>query len=113
MVKRVSLVRRQPGASREEFLAHWTGPHAEIVRRLPGLRGMRLGIVEPTGDDFPWDGVGELWFDSVEAARAAFATEPHAAQLARDRAAFLGGVQVCFVREQTVIPPPASEMVGA
>ena len=32
MIKRVSLVRRKEGMSREDFLAHWMGPHAEIVR---------------------------------------------------------------------------------
>jgi uncharacterized protein (TIGR02118 family) len=77
MIKRVSLVRRRDGMSREEFLAHWLGPHADIVRQLPGLRGLRFGIVQRwTPDDAAWDGVGELWFDSVEAADAAFATEP-------------------------------------
>ena len=40
MIKRVSLVRRKEGMSREDFLAHWMGPHAEIVRHLPGLRGL-------------------------------------------------------------------------
>lgn len=45
MIKRVSLVRRRDGMSREEFVAHWTGAHTEIVRQLPGLRGLRYGVV--------------------------------------------------------------------
>ena len=36
VIKRVSLVRRKVGMWREEFLAHWMGPHAAIVRAVPG-----------------------------------------------------------------------------
>jgi len=107
VIKRISLVRRKDGMSREEFLAHWMGPHAEIVRQLPGLRGLRFGVVESwTPADAGWDGVGELWFDSIEAADAAFASEPVRSLLTEDRASFLGGMQTCFVEERTVIPPP-------
>jgi uncharacterized protein (TIGR02118 family) len=107
MIKRVSLVRRRDGMSREEFLAHWLGPHADIVRQLPGLRGLRFGIVQRwTPDDAAWDGVGELWFDSVEAADAAFATEPYAGMLVDDRKLFMGEAQSCIVEERTAIPPP-------
>jgi uncharacterized protein (TIGR02118 family) len=91
----------------EEFVAHWSGPHIEIVRKLPGLRGLRLNVVrEWTRDSAEWDGIGELWFDSIEAAHAAFATEPYASELARDRTRFLGDVQVAFVEERTIVPPP-------
>jgi uncharacterized protein (TIGR02118 family) len=107
MIKRVSLVRRKPGLSREDFLAYWMGPHAEIVRRLPGLRGLRFGVVERwSPDDAGWDGVGEVWFDSAEDAERAFSTEPHLSMLVEDRAKFLGEAQWCFVEEHTVVPPP-------
>ena len=107
MIKRVSLVRRKDGLSREEFLEHWMGPHAEIVRRLPGLRGLRFGVVERwTPEEAAWDGVGEIWFDSIEAADAAFAAEPYAAMLVEDRLLFLGEAQSCFVEEHTAVPPP-------
>lgn len=93
--------------SRDEFLAHWMGPHADIVRQLPGLRGLRFGVVQRwTPGDAAWDGVGELWFDSVEAADAAFATEPYAGMLVEDRKLFLGDAQSCIVEETTVVPPP-------
>src|ERR1700757_1146837 len=100
MIKRVSLVRRKPGMLREDFLAHWMGPHAEIVRQLPGLRGLRFGIVERWApDEAAWDGVGELWFDSVADALRAFSTEPHVGRLIEDRKLFLGDAQWCFVEE--------------
>jgi uncharacterized protein (TIGR02118 family) len=109
MVKRVSLVGRREGLTHEEFIAHWTGPHADIVRQLPGVRGLRFGVV--LGDWNPleagWDGVGEVWFDSVESAEAAFAAEPYLSMLVEDRLKFLGRAQSCFVEELTVVVPPS------
>lgn len=107
MIKRVSLVRRHPDLSREAFLEHWMGAHADIVRRLPGLRGLRFGVVQQwSPEDAAWDGVGELWFDSVEAAEAAFAAEPFRTLLVEDRKLLFGEAQSCFVTEHTVLPPP-------
>lgn len=107
MIKRISLVRRREGMSREDFVAHWMGPHAEIAKQLPGLRGLRFGIVQSwTPPEAAWDGVGELWFESVEDAQAAFATEPYRSLLAEDRARCFSELQNCFVEEHTAVPPP-------
>ena len=107
MIKRVSLVRRLPELTPDEFVAHWSGAHVEIARRLPGVRGIRLGVVQTWNPaESAWDGIGELWFDSREAADAAFAAEPVANQLAADRKLFLGEAQVAFVDEVTVLAPP-------
>jgi uncharacterized protein (TIGR02118 family) len=107
VIKRVSLVRRRDGLTHEEFVAHWTGPHAEIVRALPGVRGLRFGDVQAwSPPEAAWDGVGEVWFDSIEDAEAAFAAEPHHSRLVADRKLFLGEAQSCFVVEQTAVAPP-------
>jgi uncharacterized protein (TIGR02118 family) len=107
MIKRVSFLRRKQGISREEFFAHWTGPHADIVRQLPGVRGLRFGMVESwTPEEAAWDGVGEVWFDSIEAAEQAFRTEPYISMLVEDRKKFMGEAQSCFVTEKTVVAPP-------
>lgn len=108
MIKRVSLVRRLPTLSHEEFVAHWTGPHVDIVRELPGVRGLRLNVVRSwTPGEAAWDGVGEVWFDSVAAAEEAFRTEPYATRLAEDRKLFLGAAQTAFVEELTIVQPPS------
>jgi uncharacterized protein (TIGR02118 family) len=108
VIKRVSLVRRRRELSREQFLEHWMGAHAEIVRQLPGVRGLRFGAVEEWSPaEAGWDGVGEVWFDSVEAAQAAFATEPYHSLLADDRKLLFSETQACFVTEHTAIAPPA------
>jgi uncharacterized protein (TIGR02118 family) len=113
MIKRVSLVRRKDDMTHEEFLAHWSGPHVAIVRELPGLRGLRLNPVHRWSDDAEsWDGIGELWFDSIEAAESAFASEPFASRLAADRAKFLGEARVAFVEETTIVPPSTSKALS-
>jgi uncharacterized protein (TIGR02118 family) len=107
MIKRISFLRRKAGMSQEEFFAHWTGPHAQIVRQLPGLRGLRFGRVRQwSPSEAAWDGVGEVWFDSLQDALAAFATEPFASQLVEDRKKFMGEAQSCFVDEETHVAPP-------
>jgi uncharacterized protein (TIGR02118 family) len=106
MIKRVSLVRRHSTLTREAFLEHWMGTHADIVKQLPGVRGLRFGVVEEwTPAEEGWDGVGEVWFDSIEAAHAAFATEPYRSQLVEDRKLLFGEAQACFVTEHTAMPP--------
>lgn len=107
MIKRVSLVRRRKDLTHEEFVAHWTGPHADIVRGLPGVRGLRFGDVQAwSPEEAAWDGVGEVWFDSIESAEEAFAAEPHRSRLVEDRKLFMGEAQSCFVVEHTAVAPP-------
>jgi len=103
MVRRIALVRRKDGMTWEEFWAHYTGPHAEIVRRMPGLR--RLVLSRPTGEQVTeWDAVGELWFDSAEEIARAFAHPEIAALLQADRPLFLGASQVVVVEEAVSWP---------
>ena len=108
MIKRVSLVRRHADLSPEAFRARWLGAHADIVRQLPGLRGLRFGLVEQwSPEEAAWDGVGEVWFDSIEAAEAAFAAEPYRSQLIEDRKTLFSEAQSCFVTEHTAVRPPS------
>jgi uncharacterized protein (TIGR02118 family) len=89
----------------EEFERHWTGPHVEIVRQMQNLRGIRLNLIQATEGEREWDGIGELWFDTIEDARAAFAAEPVRSLLADDRPKFLGKAQAYYVLEHVVMLP--------
>lgn len=109
MIKRISLVARKPGLSVAEFERHWMGPHAAIVRQMPGLRGFTLNMIHEGDGEREWDGIGELWFDSVADAQAAFAGEPIAGLLAADRPKFLGRSQVFFATEHVVIAPAGEQ----
>ncbi len=111
MIKRVSLIRRKAGMSREEFFAHWTGPHAAIVRQMPGVRGLRFGKVQSWNpEEAAWDGVGEVWFDSMEDAATAEISRAQIWQQLHFEAMLEGGVQVteelfrrCLAEEMEVV----------
>src|SRR6266571_4095099 len=105
MVKRITLARRRPGISRAAFAEHWLGPHAEIARRIPGIKGYLINVVDdPFESD--WDGLAETWFDSRESAVRELASEPTQTLLAADRLKFLEKVDILFVSEHVVISPP-------
>lgn len=103
MVKRISMVRRREGMSREDFVDHWLGPHADIVRTLPGLRGYVVSIAHDP-EAAGWDGMAEVWFDAMEDVERAFAEEPARSLFAADRPLFVGDLTVVFVDEHVVVP---------
>ena len=110
MIRRVSFIRRRADLTREQFLAHWCGRHAQIVRQLPGLRGLRFTRIERCAPvELEWDGLGETWFDTIVDSDRAFATEPFKALLAEDRAAFIGASQSCYVDETAGAAPQPLE----
>lgn len=74
MVKLVALLKRKEGLTREAFAEWWITHHAPIAKQLPGLRGYRINLTMPSEDEPMFDGTAELWFDSVEAMEAAFAS---------------------------------------
>ncbi len=104
LIRRITLVRRREDVSPEEFRRHWLEVHAPLARGLEGLRGYRINLVVDGPEDLGWDGIGELWFDSVEAATAAFAVEPLAQRIEDDVATFVAERRAFFVEEHLVLP---------
>jgi uncharacterized protein (TIGR02118 family) len=80
MVKLVFCCRRKEGMSLEEFQKRWLEVHGPLVRRLrEDLPGMRRyvqshllpgpatsGLQASRGAADPYDGITEVWFDSLE-----------------------------------------------
>ena len=79
MIKLVFCVRRRAGMSVDEFQAYWWDQHGPLVRQHAEALGIRRyvqthGRPTPVDDalrasrDAPeaYDGVAELWFDSIE-----------------------------------------------
>lgn len=62
--------------SRDEAISHWRESHVHLVERVPGVRRdvQDHCTVGPDGSEPPFTGLGQLWFDSIEAAKAALAT---------------------------------------
>jgi uncharacterized protein (TIGR02118 family) len=71
MVELISLMKRKEGMSREEFARWAVEEHSPIGKRMPGIRQYRLNILRADQPETEFDGVFELWFDSVEALQAA------------------------------------------
>jgi uncharacterized protein (TIGR02118 family) len=71
MIKLISLMKRKEDLTREEFARWAVEDHAPIGRRMPGIRQYRINVLRADQPETEFDGVFELWFDSVEALQAA------------------------------------------
>ncbi|MGH7933109.1 MAG: EthD family reductase [Candidatus Binataceae bacterium] len=86
LVKGVWQLKRKPGMALDEFRKYWIEVHGTLGGKLPGLRRY---IQSHLIDDAylyaepRYDGVAQLWFDSLDAMRAAFAS-PQGQELAAD-----------------------------
>jgi uncharacterized protein (TIGR02118 family) len=88
MVKIIFALRRLPNLSREEFQRYWLEKHGPLAQKnLPLMRCKRYIQDHTLQTDFdellkitrgftvePFDGVVELWWESVEDLQEAFAT---------------------------------------
>lgn len=90
MIKLFFCLRRRPDLTREQFLEHWHGIHAEIARRgaqaLGAVRYVQNHTLStPLNDSLQasrgapaaFDGVVELWFASIDDVASTF-REPDA-----------------------------------
>jgi uncharacterized protein (TIGR02118 family) len=79
MIKMVYCLRRLPGMSREEFQRYWREKHGPLVRKHAATLRIRRYVQVHTGYDElnanfqsthgspePYDGVAELWWDSLD-----------------------------------------------
>ncbi|MGI8423816.1 MAG: EthD domain-containing protein [Chloroflexota bacterium] len=73
MYKQVFGAKRKPGMSREDFERYWTTTHADLARKVPGIRRYVINIAARIGDaerEMAYDGFAEAWFDDLESMRA-------------------------------------------
>jgi uncharacterized protein (TIGR02118 family) len=95
MIKLIFVLRRRPDLTREQFQTYWREHHAPLVRSHAEVLGIRRYVqVHTLPDELhaalrgsraapdAYDGVAELWFDSLEALGAAGTDEGRAAALA-------------------------------
>lgn len=121
MVKLVFCLRRREGLSREEFQRIWLEEHGPLVRKHAGPLGIRRYVQvhtdetpfnqvvqESRGAPDAYDGVAELWWDSLEAMVEAGATEARlaaAAELTEDERRFIDHQRspIFFAEEHVVV----------
>lgn len=89
MIKLVFTIRRREGMTREEFQRYWREEHAPLVRRHAEVLRIRRyvqthardtdldGALADSRGSEPraYDGVAELWWESIEELLAATASE--------------------------------------
>jgi len=122
MIKLTFCLRRRPDLSRDEFQAYWRGTHAQLVADRAGPLRIRRYVQVHTedlpglhaamqrrngGSPEPYDGIAEIWVDSVddvaaddEALRAA------GAELLADERNFidLPNSPMFLAREHVIVP---------
>jgi hypothetical protein len=87
----IRFLARKPGASREEFMTHWSRHHADIGKRAAGsgavARYVHNEITKSPPPGYPFDAVTETWFAKDDDAAKSFVDGPVAA-LGKDLPAF-------------------------
>jgi uncharacterized protein (TIGR02118 family) len=87
--KTIFVLFRKPDMSRDQFSSEWGGErHVTIVRTVPGLTGWVQNRTAEGAPESAPDGIGELWFDSVEAMAVAMKS-PQMGAAIEDAKAFL------------------------
>ena len=74
MVKIMILLKRRDNLSMQEFKDWWLVAHKDLAVQLPKLRKACYDLVEGDEDTL-YDGVAELYFDSVADFTAAYQSE--------------------------------------
>jgi uncharacterized protein (TIGR02118 family) len=76
MMKVVYVLFKKAGMSREEFRGYWKDTHAPIAKEMQGLKEyiQNHALVDPEGNEPPYDGFDELYFENQEAMEEALAS---------------------------------------
>jgi uncharacterized protein (TIGR02118 family) len=123
-VKLLFCLRRRADLTREEFQSYWHDEHGRLGVSLAGDLGYRRyvqshtlstplndALRESRGAPEPYDGVVELWFESLDAIERTFsgsAGRSAARALLRDERNFVDlGASPIFVVEERAMDTPA------
>jgi uncharacterized protein (TIGR02118 family) len=97
MVKLVFCLRRRDDISAEEFHRYWREVHAPLVAKHAAVTGIRRYVqthaidapLLDRGGPAPYDGVAEIWFDSVETMGGTEASRAAGRELFEDEQRFI------------------------
>ena len=106
MYKMVIVVYRNPAVPFDEAIRWWTEEHFPIAKRIPGLIGYVVNIAqrEADGENPAIMGTDEIYFESREAAEAAYQPPDWAESRAHTQAAGHTAAR-CTVEEVRIIDP--------
>jgi uncharacterized protein (TIGR02118 family) len=109
MIKLIALLKREAGMTQEAFKQRWLDEHTKLSGIMPGLLEYRINIATPHQPDDAagpvYDGTAELWWDSMEAMEAAFAS-PEGVAAGKDADSFADVRLHIYTDEYIVVPGP-------
>jgi uncharacterized protein (TIGR02118 family) len=90
MIKTVTLLKRRPDLTSEEFHRHWREIHGPLVLALPGvLRYVQCRPLAMIAGQPDVDGIAEVWYADVPSMRAALESAAYVTLIA-DEVNFMG-----------------------
>jgi uncharacterized protein (TIGR02118 family) len=90
MIKTVTLLKRRPDLTSEEFHRHWREIHGPLVLALPGvLRYVQCRPLASIEGQPDVDGIAEVWYSDVSSMRAALDSGAYVTLIA-DEVNFMG-----------------------
>lgn len=101
MLKVMVVISRKDGISRETFLEHWQELHPKFVAALPGVRAYKQNISIEHAKKWPFDGIAEMYFESLADIAKAF-DGPEAKALFKHEEDFIGDMQWSILEEREV-----------
>ena len=121
MIKRITIMTRKHGMSREAFADYWTRVHAPLLASHPAVKRLVINVttefvrfsVRNENQDDPLrstivtqtpDGFVELWFDSVAEMEAMY--RDFSKQLVADAEKFVGAIATFVVDEREIKAAP-------
>jgi uncharacterized protein (TIGR02118 family) len=120
MIKRVTLMTRRPGMTREAFAEYWTKVHAPLLASHPAVKRLTINVttefvrfsVRNEDLDDPLrstivtktpDGIVELWFDDRASMEAMYKSD-FSRQLVADAEQFVGAIATFIMDEREIKP---------
>ena len=99
-VKMIALIKIKPGMSRDQFKRRCVDEHALFTCKFPNLKGYLINIpieeYQQIEGNLPYDGTAELFWDSIEEAKADFAS-------AESRAAGVDADEFTIIRDHIFV----------
>jgi uncharacterized protein (TIGR02118 family) len=109
MIKGMSLVKRKPGLTLEQFARHYEEAHAPLaLKHFPFKRYVRNYVSKSDDAEEPWfDCVTEVWFETMEDCQAAaeFTVSEAYKVIAEDEERFMDRSKiVAFIVDEKATP---------
>jgi uncharacterized protein (TIGR02118 family) len=111
VIAAISMMKRRPDISAAQFRKHWLDPHGVLTAGLPGVRHyIQSHVVESPHNNalarkFDLMGFPELWFDSYDQRKIAYAS-PRIAECNIDSEQFVGAVKRIVAEPKVVQAAP-------